>query len=164
MLNGGGPGREVLVKNVAVEPDAAFPGDSRGVGIDAHLLELAHIAPELEGTDLQKIAEEHAALESILEAQPQVVILLGLARCDSMHFIPLLLHVAPPRDSFSLHALRENITIPNSMHRRFDTRSLASRRSCAPSSDRSSRSSRETDSARPDRASRRRSVESAGWR
>src|SRR3954447_20458392 len=122
MLNGMGPRREVLVQDVVVEPDAAFPGDGGRVRIDAHFLELAHIAPQLERADLEKIAEKHAALEPVLEAQPQVVVLLGLARCDSMHFVPLLLHVAPPRDYFSLHSLRENITIPNSTRRRFDTR------------------------------------------
>src|SRR5689334_21294927 len=110
MLNGVGTGGEVLIQDIAVEPDAAFPSDGGGVRIDAHLLELAHVPPQLERADLEQVAEEHAALESVLEAQPQLVILLGLARCDSMHFVPLLLHVAPPRDCFSLPALRENIT------------------------------------------------------
>src|SRR5437763_5809551 len=97
MLNGVGTGGEVLVEDVAVEPDAAFPGDGRGIRVDAHLLELAHVAPELERADLEQVAEEHAALESILEAQPQLVVLLGLACGNSMHLIPLLFHVAPPR-------------------------------------------------------------------
>src|SRR5205085_1151839 len=79
MLNGVGPRGEVLVEHIAVEPDAAFPGDRRRVRIDADLLELAHIAPQLESADLEQIAEEHAALESVLEAQPQFVVLLGLA-------------------------------------------------------------------------------------
>src|SRR5882672_5385677 len=35
MLNGVGPRGEVLVENVAVEPDAALPGDGRGVRVDA---------------------------------------------------------------------------------------------------------------------------------
>src|SRR2546421_3677995 len=97
MLNGVGARSEVLIENIAVEPDAALPGDGRGVRIDAHLLELAHIPPQLERADLEQVAEEHAALESVLEAQPQLVVLLGLACRNSMHLIPLLFHVAPPR-------------------------------------------------------------------
>src|SRR3989440_1827538 len=100
MLNGVGARSEVLIENIAVEPDAALPGDGRGVRIDAHLLEFAHIAPQLEGADLEQVAEEHAALESVLEAQPQLVVLLGLACRDSMHLIPLLVHVAPPHSQF----------------------------------------------------------------
>src|SRR5436853_2076753 len=97
MLNGVGARSEVLIENIAVEPDAALPGDGRGVRIDAHLLEFAHVAPQLEGADLEQVAEEHAALESVLEAQPQLVIFLGLARGDFMHVAPFLFHVAPPR-------------------------------------------------------------------
>src|SRR5260221_9652570 len=100
MLNGVGARGEVLVEHVAVEADAAFPGDRRRIRIDADLLEFAHIAPQLEGADLEQVAEEHAALESVLEAQPQFVVLLGLACRDSMHLIPLLVHVAPPHSQF----------------------------------------------------------------
>src|SRR2546423_5933332 len=101
MLNGVGTGGEVLVQNVAVEPDAAFPSDGRGVRIDAHLLDLAHVARQLERADLEQVAEEHAAFEAVLEAQPQLVVLLGLACRNSMHLVPLLFHVhsqfrAPP--------------------------------------------------------------------
>src|SRR5437763_7402336 len=67
MLNGVGPRGEVLIEDIAVEPDTSFPGDCRGVRIDAHLLELAHVAPELEGANLEQVAEEHRAFEPILE-------------------------------------------------------------------------------------------------
>src|SRR5947207_11362292 len=99
MLNGVGPRGEVLVEHVAVEPDAALPGDGRSVRIYADLLEFAHVAPQLERADLEQVAEEHAAFESVLEAQPQLVVLLDLACGDSMHLIPLLVHVVPPRHS-----------------------------------------------------------------
>src|SRR4051812_2209773 len=132
MLNGVGPRREVLIQDIAVEPNTAFPGNGRGMRIDAHLLELAHIPPQLERADLEQVAEEHRAFESVLEAQPQLVILLGLACCDSMHLIPLLFHVALPRRFFSHQSLRVSI-IPSSVHRPSGTRSPASRRSCVPS-------------------------------
>src|SRR2546430_14209043 len=100
MLNGVGARSEVLIENIAVEPDAALPGDGRGVRIDAHLLELAHVSPQLERADLEQVAKEHAALEPVLEAQPELVVLLGLACRYSMHLIPLLFHVATPHSQF----------------------------------------------------------------
>src|SRR3954465_9034042 len=157
MLNGVGPCSQVLIEDIAVEPDAALPGDGGGVGIDADFLELAHVAPQLERADLEQVAEEHAALEAVLEAQPELVVFLGLACGDSMHFVPLLFHLAPPRHFLLLRV------IPNSARRRSGTRSRGSRRSCAPSSGRSSRSSTERGSALPGRAPPARSAGSAGW-
>ena len=61
---------EVLVQNFRVEADAAFPGHGGGLRVDAHLLEFAHIAPELEGADLEQVAEEHAALQPVVEPDP----------------------------------------------------------------------------------------------
>src|SRR5258706_13200198 len=89
-----------MIKNIRVEAYAAFPGDGRRFRVDAHLLELAHVAPELEGADLEQVAEKHAPLQAVLEAKPQLVILLRLARRDS-HRIELLKHVAPPRCLYS---------------------------------------------------------------
>src|SRR5262249_54151378 len=85
-----------MIKNIRVEANASFPGDGRGFRVDAHLLELAHVAPELEGADLEQVAEEHPALQPVLEAKPQLIVFLRLARRDS-HRVELLKHVAPPR-------------------------------------------------------------------
>src|SRR5882724_5332636 len=90
MLNGVGTRSEILVEHVAVETDAAFPGDGRGVGVDRDLLEFTHVAPQLERADLKQVAEEHAALESVFEAQPELVVFLRLACRYSMHLVPLL--------------------------------------------------------------------------
>src|SRR4051812_12784825 len=90
MLNGVGTRGEILVEHVAVEADAAFPGDGRGVGIDRDLLEFTHVPPELERADLKQVAEEHTALESVFEAQPELVVFLRLARRYPMHLVPLL--------------------------------------------------------------------------
>src|SRR3954466_5839951 len=101
MLNGVGPCSQVLIEDIAVEPDAPLPGDGGGVGIDADFLELAHVAPQLEGADLEEVAEEHAALEAVLEAQPQLVVFFRPA-VDDLHFlVPFFFHVqsqlsAPP--------------------------------------------------------------------
>src|SRR5713101_6925520 len=81
-----------MIEDVRIEPDAALPGDRRRLRIDADPFELAHIAPQLEGTDLEEIAEEHAALEAVLETQPQPVVLFRLARGHSVHLAPVLLH------------------------------------------------------------------------
>src|SRR6266481_9705678 len=80
-----------MIEDVGVEPDAALPGDRRRLRIDADLFELAHVAPQLEGADLEEIAEEHAALEAVLETQPQPVVLFRLARGHSVHLAPVLL-------------------------------------------------------------------------
>src|SRR6187455_2305169 len=103
----------IMIKNIRIETYTTFPRHRRGFGIDRHLLELAHIAPKLERADLQQVAEEHAALQPVLEAKPQLVVLLRLARRDS-HRIELLKHVAPPRWCYSL-PLR---VIPSSTPRR----------------------------------------------
>src|SRR3954471_11766856 len=114
-----------MIENIRVKSNAAFPGDRRALRIDAHFLELAHVAPQLERADLEQVAEEHAAFQAILEAQPQLVIVLGLARGDS-HLVPFLFHVVPP---FPVPF----ISNPSSGRRRSGTRSPGSRRSCAPS-------------------------------
>src|SRR5229473_4415790 len=72
-----------MIEDVGVEPDAALPGDRRRLRVDADLFELAHVAPQLEGADLEEIAEEHAALEAVLETQPQPIVLFRLARGHS---------------------------------------------------------------------------------
>src|SRR5688572_10031599 len=64
----------VMIKNIRVEADAALPGHRRGLRINRHLLELAHVAPLLERADLQQVAEEHPAFQSVLEAKPQLVV------------------------------------------------------------------------------------------
>src|SRR6185503_5130403 len=87
----------VMIKNIGVKAYPALPRHGRGIRVDAHLLELAHVAPELESADLEEIAEEHAALKPVLEAQPQLVVFFRLACCYS-HRIELLEHVAPPRE------------------------------------------------------------------
>src|SRR5687768_5490719 len=104
----------VMIKNIRVEAYAAFPGDGRGFRIDAHLLELAHVAPQLERADLEQVAEKHAAFETVLEAQPQLVIVFCLAR-RYPHGVEFLKHVIPPVN-------------PSSTPRRSDTRSRGSRR------------------------------------
>src|SRR5688572_8209036 len=86
----------IMIKNIRIETYTTFPRHRRGLGIDGHLLELAHVAPELECTDLQEVAEEHPPLQAVLEAKPQLVIFLRLARRDP-HRVELLKHVAPPR-------------------------------------------------------------------
>src|SRR5687768_16512226 len=86
---------DVMIKNIRVEANASRPSDGRGLGVDAHLLELAHVAPQLEGADLEQVAEEHPAFQPVLEAQPELVILFRLACCYS-HRIELLKHVLPP--------------------------------------------------------------------
>ena len=69
------------------------------------------------------------------------------------------------RDPREIHARdRTHRFNPSSTRRRFDIRSRESRRSFAPSSGRSSRSSTETGSPRPRTAARGRSAGSAGWR
>src|SRR5947208_9557416 len=88
-----------MIEDVGVEPDAALPGDRRRLRVDADLFELAHVAPQLEGADLEEIAEEHAALEAGLETQPQPVGLFRLARGHSVHLGPSLLHGVSPRAS-----------------------------------------------------------------
>src|SRR5436190_18000038 len=87
---------DVMIKNIRVQSYTTFPGNGRGLRVDAHLLELAHVAPKLEGADLEQVAEEHAAFQPVLEAQPQLVVLLRLASRDS-HLVPFLVHVPPPR-------------------------------------------------------------------
>src|SRR4051794_34894082 len=99
-----------MIENIRVKSNAAFPSDRRGLGIDAHFLELAHVAPELERADLEQVAEEHAPFQAVLEAQPQLVIVLGLAGGDP-HLVPFLFHVA-------VYPL-----IPSSGRRRSGTRS-----------------------------------------
>src|SRR5688572_23493051 len=92
---------DVMIEDVGVQAYAAFPGHGRGGGVDADFLELAHVPPQLESADLKQVAEEHAALQPVLEAQPQLVVLFGLAGGDS-HLVPFLFHVgqsqfsAPP--------------------------------------------------------------------
>ena len=68
-----------MIEDIRVEAYTAFPGHRRGFRIDAHFLELAHVAPQLEGADLEQVAEEHAALQSVVEAQPQLVVFFRLA-------------------------------------------------------------------------------------
>src|SRR5689334_1246129 len=109
MLNGVGTGGEVLIQDIAVEPDAAFPGDGGRVRIDADLLELAHVPPQLERADLEQVAEEYAAFEAVIEAQPQFVVLLGLACRDSMHLVPLLFHSLPLVAACAGHSLHQSI-------------------------------------------------------
>src|SRR5260221_8171462 len=86
----------VMIKNIRVEANAAFPGHGCRFRIDAHFLELAHVAPELEGADLEQVAEEDASLQAVLEAKPQLIVFFRLAGRDS-HRIELLKHVAPLR-------------------------------------------------------------------
>src|SRR5688572_29380365 len=81
-----------MVKDIGIETDAARPGDRRRLRVDAHLLELAHVPPQLEGADLEQVAEEHAPLYAVLEAQPQPVIFLRLALGDA-HFLSHLVRV-----------------------------------------------------------------------
>src|SRR5687767_3101662 len=88
----------VMIKNISIEANASLPGDGRGLGVDAHLLELAHVAPQLEGADLEQVAQEHPALQPVLEAQPELVIFFRLACCYS-HRIELLKHVVTPSRS-----------------------------------------------------------------
>src|SRR5262245_12942818 len=85
-----------MIKNILVEAYPTLPGDGRRLRIDAHFLELAHVAPQLERADLEQVAEEHPPLQPVLEAKPQLVVILRLARRDS-HRVVLLKHVAPPR-------------------------------------------------------------------
>src|SRR5260221_6675493 len=82
----------VLVEYFRIEPDAAFPGHRRGLGVHRDFLELAHVAPQLEGADLEQVAEEYTALQAIVETQPELVVVFRLARSHSMH--RLLLPVA----------------------------------------------------------------------
>src|SRR5688572_33116890 len=85
---------DIMIKNIGVEANASRPGDGRGLGIDAHLLELAHVAPQLERADLEQVAEEHAPFQAVLEAQPELVVVFRFAGGDS-HRVELLQHVAP---------------------------------------------------------------------
>src|SRR5688572_6974102 len=85
-----------MIEDIGVEAYTAFPGHGRRFRIDADFLELAHVAPQLERADLEQVAEEHPALEPVLEAQPQLVVLFRPAFGDAMHLSPLLFHVAPP--------------------------------------------------------------------
>src|SRR5213076_1253843 len=98
-----------MIEDVGVEPDAALPGDRRRLRVDADLFELAHVAPQLEGADLEEIAEEHAALEAVLNAAtagsplPPCTRSLGASRSSA------LARFHPPSS-------------PNSARRRSDTR------------------------------------------
>src|SRR3989337_1529563 len=140
-----------MIEDIGVEAYTALPGHGRRFRIDADFLELAHVAPQLEGADLEQVAEEHPALEPVLEAQPQLVVLFRPAFGDPVHLVPLL---CDGRSSL----------IPSSARRRSDTRSPGSRRSCALSSGRSSRSSTGTGWRPPGRARPSRSAGSGGWR
>src|SRR6478752_4340137 len=70
---------DVMVKDVGVQANTSIPGNGGGFRIDAHFLELAHVAPQLEGADLEQVAEEHAPFEAVFELRPQLVVFLGLA-------------------------------------------------------------------------------------
>src|SRR4030095_7631808 len=72
-----------MIEDVSAQAYPAFPSHGGGFRVDAHFFELAHVAPQLEGADLEQVAEEHAALQPVLEPQPQLVVFLGLARGDS---------------------------------------------------------------------------------
>src|SRR3954465_12376589 len=90
-----------MIEDVGVQAYPAFPSYGRGRGVHADFFELAHVAPQLEGADLEQVAEEYAALQPVLEPKPQLVVFFRLARRDS-HFLPFLVHVgqsqfsAPP--------------------------------------------------------------------
>src|SRR5690606_15399849 len=103
----------VVVQDIRIQPDAALPGDRGGLRVDAHLLELAHVPPQLERADLEQVAEEDASLEPVLEPEPQVVVLLGLAGCDA-HLAPFLHfvcgHRAAPQSQLSAPPVWYSIT------------------------------------------------------
>src|SRR5262245_995114 len=85
-----------MIKNIRVEAYASLPRDGGGLRVDAHFLELAHVAPQLERADLEQVAEKHPPLQAVLEAQPQLVVFFGFA-CGDSHGIELLKHCYPPR-------------------------------------------------------------------
>src|SRR4029079_11940826 len=76
---------QFLVQHIRIEPDAAFPGDRGRFGIDAHFFELSHIAPQLESADLEQSTQKDASFETVVEADPQLVVLFSLARVLSVH-------------------------------------------------------------------------------
>src|SRR3990167_4873627 len=86
------PRRHVVAEDVRIEPDASLPRQRRGLGIDAHFLELAHVAPQLERADLEQVAEKHASFQPVVEPQPQHVVFLRLAGSDPVHRIPIFSH------------------------------------------------------------------------
>src|SRR3954468_22190156 len=79
----------VMVKDVGVQANTSIPGNRRSLRIDAHLFELSHIAPQLEGADLEQVAEEYAAFQAVLEAQPQLIVVFSLA-CGDAHRVVLV--------------------------------------------------------------------------
>src|SRR5262245_39396199 len=81
-----------MIEDVGVQAYPAFPSHGGGLGVDAHFFELAHVAPQLEGSDLEQVAEEYAPLQPVLEPQPQLVVAFRLARGYS-HLFPFLVHV-----------------------------------------------------------------------
>src|SRR4051812_28861109 len=83
--------QHILVEHLRIQPDAPFPRHRRGLGIHDDLLELTHVAPKLEGADLEEVSEKHAALQPVVETQPELVVVFRLARSYSMHldFLPL---------------------------------------------------------------------------
>src|SRR5262245_49273750 len=88
-----------MIKNIRVKANTTFPGDGRRLRIDAHLFGLAQVAPQLERSDRQQIAENHPALQAVFEAKPQLVVFCRPARRAS-HRVELLTNVAPPRVAF----------------------------------------------------------------
>src|SRR5690606_29994659 len=83
-----------MIEDIRVKANTTFPGDGRRLRIDAHFFELANVAPQLEGADLEQVAEKHPPLQSVFEAQPQLVILLRPAFGDPVHLVPFLRHMA----------------------------------------------------------------------
>src|SRR3990170_4574637 len=86
------PRRHVVVEDARTEPDASLPRHRRGLGNDAHFLELSHIPPHLERTDLEQIDEKLTTDQPVVEPQPQHVVFLRLAGSDPVHRIPIFSH------------------------------------------------------------------------
>src|SRR5262249_32841585 len=79
------PCREILIQDIRIKAYSAFPRHLGGLRVYAHLLELAHVAPELECADLEQVAEEDAAFQSVVETDPELVVFFGFAGGHFMH-------------------------------------------------------------------------------
>ena len=80
-------GQQVLVQDVGIELNSSVPHDRRRLRIHRGATKLVDIAPDAERPEIDKIPQEHAAFQPVLEPQPEPVVPGSLALGHAMHVV-----------------------------------------------------------------------------
>src|SRR6267142_6144446 len=65
---------QVLVQDVGIELNPSLPNDRRGFSIHRSATKSIHVTPSAEVPHIEQIPQKHAALQAVLELQPELVV------------------------------------------------------------------------------------------